>query len=253
MYFDSDELIKTRVLILDLINDVKFVSNAICEILASWLIEKQNRDVESSELIKTIDLSDLNRLIDDLIELYLFASVSDVSTRIFLLIWLMSTTTMYFCSKKRNDFVLNVFNLRRFFRFDISSIAICVNSCYLINWEMNSKCRIETTDESIEFDRFDRCKIWLINKLEIINDLNLIRHRKTHSFMYNVSFFFELFSREHNWIFQIFLRVNWLDANLTKLTRFKRTRKNRFLLYDIKKARTIFQKIVSWVKIRLNR
>ena len=62
------------------------------------------------------------------------------------------------------------------------------NFCILIDWKTNSKYRIETID--FEFNRY---KISLENKLEIINDLNLIKHRKTHSFMYNVSFFLNFF------------------------------------------------------------
>ena len=133
-YFDFDELTEARFLILwiskldaliDLINDVKFVSSAICEILASWLTEKQIRDVELRQLMKILDLIDLNRLIDDMIELYFFAFVNDVSTRIFLLIWSTSATTMYFYSKERDDFFVDVFDLKRLFKFDIASIAIC--------------------------------------------------------------------------------------------------------------------------------
>ena len=93
-YFDFDESIETRILILcwisklnvfvDLINDVKFVSNAICEILASWLIEKQTRDVELSLLLKLLnlkflnDLNDLNNLIDDSIAIRRYCEVSAV-------------------------------------------------------------------------------------------------------------------------------------------------------------------------------
>ena len=56
-YFDFDESIETRILILDLINDVKFVSSAICEIFAFWLIEKQTRDVELNLLLKMLNLN----------------------------------------------------------------------------------------------------------------------------------------------------------------------------------------------------
>ena len=75
--------------------DVLIATCWCCEISVIWLIEKQNRSVESSELLKTTDLNDLNRLIENLIELYSLAFVSDVSTRIFLLIKSMSTTTKY--------------------------------------------------------------------------------------------------------------------------------------------------------------
>ena len=99
--------------------------------------------------------------------------------------------------------------------------------CYLIDWETNSKCRIETTDESTEFDRFDRYRIWLISRFEI--------KRKTHSFSYCIQISFELFLREHNCISRISLTKR-LDANLTrltKLTKFRKTRRSRFLLYNI--------------------
>ena len=67
-----------------------------CEIFAIWLIEKQIRDVELSLLLKLLNLNFSIDLIDDLIELYFLAFVNDVSTRIFLLIWSISTTTRYF-------------------------------------------------------------------------------------------------------------------------------------------------------------
>ena len=67
-----------------------------CEISATWLIEKQTRDVELNLLLKLLDLSFSVDLINDLIELYFLAFVNDVSTRILLLIWSMSTTTKYF-------------------------------------------------------------------------------------------------------------------------------------------------------------
>ena len=115
-----------------------------CEVSATWLIEEQIRDIELNLLLKmlnlsfSVDLIDLNNLIDDLIELYFFAFVNDVSTRIFLLIWSTSATTMYSCSKKRNDFVLNVFDLKRFFKFDIASIAICE---FLAIWLIEKQIR----------------------------------------------------------------------------------------------------------------
>ena len=166
---ELSELIKTTDLSdLSNLTDLNDLSDLIlsiaicwyCEISATWLIEKQNRDVESYKLIEITNLNDLNRLIDDLIELYFFAFVSDEIFWFWRVNWNANFDSWLDQWRK--------ICLERNMRI----------SCILIDWETDSRCRIETIDENIRFDRFDRCRIWLINKLEIINDLNLIKHRK---------------------------------------------------------------------------
>ena len=67
------------------------------------------------------------------------------------------------------------------------------NFCISIEWKAKSKCRIEIIDNRIWFDRIDWCKIWSINKFEIIDDSNLIKRRKTNSLLYVIQIFFESF------------------------------------------------------------
>ena len=111
------ELNNVLIDIIDLIDIwyAKFViaSNAICEIFAILLIEKQNRNVELNLLLKLLNLNFSNNLIDDLIvliDLYFFVFVNDVSTRIFMLIWLTSTSIMYFCLNKLNETRNSIFD-----------------------------------------------------------------------------------------------------------------------------------------------
>ena len=100
-----------------------------CEIFVIWLTEEQNRNVELNELIKTTNLNDLNdlsdikNLIDNLIELYSFAFVNDVSTRIFLLIWSTSAATRYFDSNQSIEARFLILDLINDVKF-VSS-AIC--------------------------------------------------------------------------------------------------------------------------------
>ena len=107
-----------------------------CEISATWLIEKQNRNVELSELIETANLNDLNRLIDDLIELYSLAFVNDVSTRIFLLIWSTSAATRYFDSNQSIEARFLILDLINDVKF-VSS-AICE---ILASWLIEKQIR----------------------------------------------------------------------------------------------------------------
>ena len=51
--------------LIDLFNvKLMILSSAICEILAIWLIKRQNRNVELKQLIKKLKLNDLINLID---------------------------------------------------------------------------------------------------------------------------------------------------------------------------------------------
>ena len=107
-----------------------------CEIFAVRLTEEQNRNVELNELIKTADLNDLNRLIDDLIELYSLASVSDVSTRIFLILWSTSAATIYLDFDESIETRVLIFNLINDVKF--VSNAICE---ILASWLIEKQTR----------------------------------------------------------------------------------------------------------------
>ena len=96
------------------------------------------------------------------------------------------------------------------------SLLILRSFCCSIDWKVNSRCRTKTIDESIEFEWFER----LINKFEIINDFDLIKHRKkrkAHFLSYCIQISSELFFREHSCVTS--MHEKWKNDKITNVTR----------------------------------